>query len=573
MATARDEPWYLLTRHFLDALFDLGFLADEAAESFKRMVLGICAAFFSFGLLLVRVFMGKYAYLGALDVPEPYRQAVLADHAFMIAIPMWIVALVAVLVGHSLFPDETDFRVLMALPVSRRLVFGSKLFALALFTGLFIVGTHVAIAPLFLVTSIGRWPAEPFVLRAASYAIATLLASGFAILAVTAIHGLLVLVAPRGRLIAASAAVRSALVCALVLSLPFLARLPSQGRSLAEGARWLFLAPPAWFVGVERWLLGDVHAQFAVLALWACLATAITLAVSVISYATLYRRFDRVILRAAEPRLGARERRRSRPLTRHDAPRPVYHAIRTFTATTLRRSVLHQGMVVALSAAAAGLVANALVTADIWRWWDDGRPPSIPLTAAVIWAPFVLMFVMTLAVRAALAVPFELRANWVFRMTEDDASRSDQLEAASHAVWYYGVVAPLAAMLPLQCLSLGSDAPVAAIITLLIGGIFAETLMRDWARIPFTCSFAPGKGFVPQTILIGVLSFIGFTTVGVAIVGLGLAAPAAAWLLTIFLLAAILLMRRRRLDYGKHTPLVFEDHLPTELNPLRLNVD
>jgi hypothetical protein len=573
MSDRRDEPWHLLTRHFFDALFDLGFLSESAAESFKRMIIGICAAFLGFGLVLVRVFIGKYAYLASLDTPEPYRQALLADHALLIAIPMWIVALVAVLIGHSLFPDETDFRVLMGLPVTRRLVFGSKLLALTLFTGLFVGGAHVAVAPMFLVTSIGPWAEEPLLFRVAAYATASLLASAFAILAVTAVHGLLMLWAPRGRLIAASTVVRSLLVCALVLSLPLLARLPSQASSFRANAWWLKAAPPAWFVGIEGWLLGDAHAHLAQLALLSGLATSLVFIGATFSYAVLYRRFDRVILRPASSTTGARGRFWSRSSTPRDASRLVFMAIRTFVAITLRRSVLHQGMLVALSAAALGLSANALMSAGVWSWWQqDGAAPA-RVTAAAVWAPFMLMFVMSLAAKAALAVPIELRANWIFRMTEEDALRADQLNAAAHVVWRIGVVAPVALMFPLQLLTLGPRAFVASLVAVVVGGTFAEMLMWDWARIPFTCSLAPGKRFVPQSILIGLLSFIGFTTAGTTMVHLSMAAPAAGWALTAVSLAAIALLRRRRVRHSRHTPLTFEDALPTEINPLRLHGD
>ena len=59
---------------------------------------------------------------------------------------MWIVAGAVALVGQSLFPDETDFRILMAEPLSRSVVFGAKLAALLLFGGLFVVGSHVGAA-------------------------------------------------------------------------------------------------------------------------------------------------------------------------------------------------------------------------------------------------------------------------------------------------------------------------------------------------------------------------------------------------------------------------------------------
>src|SRR5262249_26033546 len=107
-----DSQLVRLTRHFFGALFDLGFLSDEGTESFHRLVIGICAIFFSFGLLLVRVFMGQYSSLASLPTREPLTNALLAGQGFAMALPMWIVAFVTVLVSHALFPDETDFRVL-----------------------------------------------------------------------------------------------------------------------------------------------------------------------------------------------------------------------------------------------------------------------------------------------------------------------------------------------------------------------------------------------------------------------------------------------------------------------------
>ena len=62
--------------------------------------------------------MEKYAELseGSFD---DYARELLADHAFLMAVPMWFVAGAVGLVGHSLFPDQTDFRILMAEPLSR----------------------------------------------------------------------------------------------------------------------------------------------------------------------------------------------------------------------------------------------------------------------------------------------------------------------------------------------------------------------------------------------------------------------------------------------------------------------
>ena len=131
----------VLTRHFFTSLFDFGILSDEGAESLKRVLLGVLALAIAGGLLLTRVFMAKYGMLAEAP-PEAYAREVVADHAFLMALPMWIVAGAMSLVGQSLFPDETDFRILMAEPLSRSVVFGAKLAALLLFGGLFVVGSQ-----------------------------------------------------------------------------------------------------------------------------------------------------------------------------------------------------------------------------------------------------------------------------------------------------------------------------------------------------------------------------------------------------------------------------------------------
>ena len=115
--TEREE--WRLTEHFFRALFDFGFLSDLAADSFKRVLIGSVGGFIAFGLLMTRAFMVKYAVLLGTGTPERYRRALLGDDMLIIGLPMLLVAFVTLLVSHSLFPDERDFRILGPLPVRR----------------------------------------------------------------------------------------------------------------------------------------------------------------------------------------------------------------------------------------------------------------------------------------------------------------------------------------------------------------------------------------------------------------------------------------------------------------------
>jgi len=100
-----------------------------------------------------------------------------------------------------------------------------------------------------------------------------------------------------------------------------------------------------------------------------------------------------------------------------------------------------------------------------------------------------------------------------------------------------------------------------------------ELLMSNYRVIPFTCSYIPGKGFVPQMFVKGLFSFVLFTRLGSSLLRLCLQEPGVTpFLLSPVAVAAFVLQIRRRRRARLITPM-FEDELPSEVNPLRLNAD
>ena len=97
----------------LQDFFRLSFLDDAGEESFRRMIIGLLAGFVGLGLWLPRLYMGKYAYLSSEGSIERYRAMLLAEQLMVISLPMFIVAFAMALVCHSVFPDETDYRILI----------------------------------------------------------------------------------------------------------------------------------------------------------------------------------------------------------------------------------------------------------------------------------------------------------------------------------------------------------------------------------------------------------------------------------------------------------------------------
>src|SRR5262249_59046997 len=77
------------------------------------------------------------------------------------------------------------------------------------------------------------------------------------------------------------------------------------------------------------------------------------------------------------------------------------------------------------------------------------------------------------------------------------------------------VVLPLVIMAPLEWALFGPRAIFPLATNAACALLWVEVLLRGWRRLPFTCSYVPGKQAVAQTTVVG----IGALVLGVTIVG------------------------------------------------------
>jgi hypothetical protein len=560
----RDRPAAHLTRHFFDALFDLGFLSREGADAFIRVLLGIVAVIFSFGLLLTRIYMGKYAALKGAADPAPYLHALAADMTLAFGLPMWVAAFVTVLISHSLVPDETDFRVLTPLPVTRAFVFATKLLALAIFCGIFIVASLIAVTPLVgMISSSRHAPNLPPVSLAAYWIIGTM-ASTFSVLGIVAVIGMLTAALPRSRVHGVTAAIRSMLLVALMLTVPFVFALPADADRLAAHSRVMYLLPPAWFFGVERFVFGGGDGYTSRLAHIGLTAFGGAAVVSLAGYLLLYGRFDRVMLRS----MRVRRRRIWRPTS---GTNPSRVAVRDFTFATLCRSSLHQGVLLGVASCGVALALNRLADKDVIAWLRRMDGASFDVVLAIMGAPWLLMFTTGLATRASLALPIEQRANWIFRMTENDATRVDQLQAVTRLMRQTTVGLTLALMAPLEWALFGRRATFALATNAACALLWVEVLLRGWRRIPFTCGYMPGKQSAAQATGVG----IGMLVLGVSLCGalaVGSTRSPVFGVIVVGVFGVITwVFARARVALWNYAPLEFDDQLPSAFESLLLH--
>ena len=531
----------ILIRHFLSGLCRPRVLDDAGQEGLRRVFLGALAGAVAVGLLFTRIFAGKYAALSATRGTALHDVTLQADTAFVLAIPMLVVAALANLHADALFPDDTDYRVCMVLPVRRAVVFQSKLAALAIFIGASVAAIHVALLPLLLLMWAGAGPIDVLLRRLPVFLLVGSMASVTSLACVIAAQGIVLAALPAPVRDAGRAVLRSIILVVLIVLVPLATRLSSVGEDLAQRAVWLGAVPPLWFVAIEQILLGRVDPFHATLAWRGAVMLAGALALSVLVYTAMYRHFDAPASSAA-PGLAWRRCYDVWRRFRQRSSRGSCGGVYDFAAATLWRSPLHQGVYTALTACGLGLVVQQ----------------GIGSFEAILAIPFALVLLSCTALKSSLALPHQWRANWVFRQAERPSSRPQQLRSVSALFWRAGIVMPTAVAALAQAAISGPRALVSAPVALVCGWLLMECLLRQWRRIPFTCTYLPGQRTLAHTALIVLNSYIVFTVGGVGLARAALAYPTVVAALLAILAIIAAAMRASRLQLWRTTPLEFD---------------
>jgi hypothetical protein len=323
------------------------------------------------------------------------------------------------------------------------------------------------------------------------------------------------------------------------------------------------MVPPVWFVGVEQMTLEHSTPFFLRLAQIAAAVAGMSVAVAGGSYLLLFKRFERVM---SPPAITGRASSRRPRFLRGRGARAA--AVSPFIRATLARSPLHQGVVVTITACGAAVVLNSFL--QHFESTAASRAPA-SLLATAIWAPFALVFATNVALRAALAIPIELLANWIFRLTESEPTRAEEIDAVARTLIACGVVVPLTMLFPLSWAVLGWLAIQCTSVACVGGVVLVELQMMEWRRVPFTCSYEPSTQIAGKTVLVGIVAFVLFTTIGPRLVWYSSSHPAG-WVSVMVMLAFVVLyLRRQRRWFSRQSALMFEDVLPNDVEPLSLS--
>ena len=476
-------PTFELLRHFLLRFFDTD-LVTSPGQTIVALV-GASSMFLSWFPFVTGPLKDKYAHFSALPTSDSYRLAIRADHLWLIVMLMAAVGLLTAVKWQSLFPSLADYRAIGWMPVRSWQVFAAKLGAvLTVATGAVIVLNLLPCAG-FPALSGGRWAFQQSVgRRMVALGAATVAGSYFTFFALVALQGVLLnLLRPRrfARVAGWSQGVLAAAML-ILLVLSFSIGLPlARAVVRPDLARWL---PPVWFLGLCQSLSGDPDPQMAVMARWAIQGLVGVIAVVLGVYLVSYRRHRTLMM---EGTAGAKKDRRwLGAIFDRLVPDAREQAAMVFLAKGMWSNGPHRMVLMGYAGFGLAVLLGGMIGIA-------GIVGAERVAAArFVYGHVILLTFLLIGLRHLFSIPVELRANWAFRITEREGRRQ-WMRAMDRFVWLFGAGTLIILPLPLEVWLLGWRAVSEPALMTVFGMVCYQALFASWEKLPFTCSYLPGK--------------------------------------------------------------------------------
>jgi putative ABC transport system permease protein len=464
-----------LLRHFTVSFFDSELTSIPGEWS--KVAAGIVAVLLSLSIIITQLYLGRYGAMARSGANAlAILKAIRGDQFGLITDVMAAMAVATVLQWQSLFPSLRDYLALAGLPIRPHQIFLAKGGALLLvFTGfvLVLVGPP-ALVFASIIDMVGVFPAQ-FRVVAACFAA---MAGGcvFVFFTLLACQGLLLNLLPPRMFARASMALQAVIFAGTLGGVSLIGRQPM--------AWWW---PPMWFLRLwEAIATGHGSARASLLAI------AVPVAAAALLYLVSYHRYRRLLLEASPAGQGHAMRGHAGhgPAALFDLwiRNPREQAAFSFICKGLARSRMHRLILLAYAGLAIGWITSGAL---------DTPPPSLRNQGVygliVVLAPLTLAILVTIGLRYLFSLPLEPRANWMFQIA-DREGRVAWLAAVERFVVWCGIAPLFLAGAPAAVAVLGPMRAAAA--TLLAAGaawLAFEYLFRRWRKLPFTCSYLPGK--------------------------------------------------------------------------------
>jgi hypothetical protein len=422
--------------------------------------------------------------------PQALLRGIHTFRLFFITLTMTAIGMVALVIWDGMFPDRRDARILTGLPLPGRLLISARLLALSALCGIFVVGVNIVPTIFYAPTIAVFGGAANLPQGVLAFVVANGLAGAFVFSALVALQGLVLNLGGRRAADRLSLALQVSFVMVLLQMVLFMPRVAAMlTANLKTG--WVLALPSVWFLGLYDVIGGRPVAGSPALAGMAVLATVAAVGAAILLFVATH---DRLTRRALESRDigGGRRQLTIESLTQVLCRRPAARAVFGFTVKTLTRSRSHRLLMAIYIGGALALVASGIVPVALTNGLAGFTTPGVVLLSA----PLVIGFFALVGMRVALAIPVEPKANWIFRQSEP-GDRAGAIDGVRAAMLVVGVLpTSLLAIVTAGALWGAWSAVAHAAICTVMGWLLVEILLMGVVKIPFTCSYFPGRSRV-----------------------------------------------------------------------------
>ncbi len=416
---------------------------------------------------------------------------------FLIETAMTVAGLITVLNWDAAFPDKRDVLILTPLPVKKGTLFLAKVAALCAGPALAVIALNIFSGFLWPLLFRAQGSGLVGMLRALpAYWLTLCAASAFFALSALAVQGLAANLLPRQMFLRLSAVFQTTVMCAL-LSVYFLEPSLDSPAALTapQNQRLLDWLPSYWFLALFNQLNGSMHPALAPLARHAWIGLGCcTLGAGAALLLCYFRLMGKIV---EQPDILPQMRSVSW------APRFGYSltgALTLFSTRTLLRSRQHRmifsfylgiGITIIIGYVHATAAAIGSSTTAVSRWF--------------LFAGILMMTLTVLALRVVASIPISLQANWIFRITQVRSALSYQ--RGVRISWLTLGVAPVLFIVAtwLRLMYPWRPALGHLSVMLLLGILLVELCLYTFPKIPFTCSYLPGKAQIHIFFWVGLL--------------------------------------------------------------------
>jgi hypothetical protein len=511
-----------LVNHFFGRFFDKDSISPDADE--RANVIQIIALLALPGAVISLFLIADHPLIRS-ELSRMWART--GDRYAFVSYAMAVMGFVMTFKWDSLFPDRRDYLILTSLPISLRELFAAKVAALCAFLLVFVVAINFFssfFAPIIYV--IRHNTLDVIFPSLMAHTIAVIGGSIFIAFFFAAFQGVLINVMSPAAFRRISPLIQMVSMTIVVTVLLMTPGIAANFEFLVDtNSPVLDYIPLFWFTGLYEVLNpeGTAIARSYVWARTALHATWIVTLVFVLSYLAGYRRQARKILEGIESDIF-RQRHWQRQaasllnvmLLRHSFQRASFY----FIGRIFGRSAKHRLFIAMYSGLGLALTLSSLIVLR----QGDVYPFGIS-TRGLLEAPLVLSFFVVSGLRATFNIPYELGANWMFQVA-GGRDAAEYLKATRRWVFLRGIVPLYVLIAPFEFTFFkAADAVFHLAFGLVVSAFLTEVFFFNFNKVPFTCSYLPGKSHMAFLAAAYLYGFTMYTATAVSLQQWASAAP------------------------------------------------